>query len=192
MQFIDISQDPKNTYLLGKNEKVVFFMFNRSGDITFELAGEGAEAHIFAFFIGKNDDAATLSITQRHLAPKTVSHALIKSALSDAAAFSHEGLVRIERQADLSDASQESRALLLSPEARASSKPALEILADDVRCRHAAAASSLDPEQLFFAQSRGLSQAQAADLLVNGFFKDALQKMELLGANTENISLTIS
>ena len=183
MQFRDISNDKESTYVLKENEKVVFFMRNRLGSLIFELAGIGAEAHIFAIFTGKGATTAELNITQKHLAPKTVSHTLIKSTLSENSSFSYQGLIRIEQEAFLSDASQECRSLLLSPDASASSRPSLEILNDDVRCRHAATASSIDPAELFFAQSRGLSKAQATELLVQGFFKDVMEKMNELGVN---------
>jgi Fe-S cluster assembly protein SufD len=187
MRFEDISTEKQTTYRLGANEKAVFFMLNRSGNLVFELAGTGAEAHIFALFTGKGADKAGLAITQRHLAPKTVSHALIKSALSDQSSFTYDGLIRIEKKALLSDASQECRSLLLSPDASASSRPSLEILNDDVSCRHAATASSVDAEQLFFAQSRGLSKAQATELLVQGFFNDVLNKMNALNIDKESM-----
>lgn len=188
MKFINITNDTQSTYRLEKGERCVFFMQNRSGELTFELAGTGAEAHVFAFFFGRGNDQATLRITQKHSAPDTVSSALVKSALSDKAEFTYEGLIRIEKSAHGADASQESRALLLSPQARAFAKPALEILADDVSCRHAATTSPLNPEALFFAASRGLSPEQARELLVQGFFNDALEKMENLGV--EKLKLT--
>lgn len=185
MFFKDISTDTQEKYQLKENEQCVFFLFNRSGNITFELAGVKAEAHIFACCIGDKKAQSTLHITQHHLAPHTRSSALVKSALSDESTFTYEGLIRIEPSAHGSDASQESRALLLSPDARAFSKPALEILQDDVRCHHAATTSSLDPEQLFFARSRGLSPDQAEHLLVNGFFQDTIEKMNALGVKVE-------
>ena len=187
MIFKDISNETQNLYRLGTNEKRVFFLLNRSGEITFELAGAWAEAHIFSFFIGRNADKGTLKLFQRHLAPRTTSHALIKSVLSDEAEDAYEGLIFIDKQAIQSDASQESRAILLSPLARASLKPTLEILADDVRCRHAATASPLSPESLFFAQARGLSSNQASRMLVMGFFNDALGKIGALGINVKNM-----
>src|SRR3990167_6908396 len=123
MQFRDISQDKKTIYTLKENEQCVFFLLNRSGAITFELAGRGAEAHIFSFFVGRNDAKGTLAITQKHAAPQTTSHVLAKSVLFDASEYIYEGLIAIDKQADRSDASQESRALLCSPLAQASSKP---------------------------------------------------------------------
>ncbi len=180
MRFLDISTDTNNTYRLKKNEKAVFFLLNRFGSITFELIDIGAEAHIFALFTGKNTEQKTLSLVQKHSAPNTVSHAIIKTALFDKATFSSEGLIKIEKKAAGSDASYECRALLLSPFAQASAKPTLEILTNNVKCHHAAAIASFDPKQLFFAQSRGLSKKQAQQLLVDGFFNETLEKMEEL------------
>lgn len=186
MKYYDITTDKQTTYRLESNEKIVFFLLNRSGAITFELAGRGAEAHIFAFFVGRGDAKGTLAITQKHIAPETTSHALAKSALFDASEYAYEGLIAIGKQADRSDASQESRTLLCSPLAQASSKPSLEILANDVKCRHAATASPLNAEALFFARSRGLSGAQAKRLLILGFFRSSLDEMKKYVTSQDN------
>jgi Fe-S cluster assembly scaffold protein SufB len=185
MKFKDISQDKKNLYILKKNEQCVFYMLNRNGKITFELAGENAEAHIFSFFIGKKTDKGALVITQKHIAPQTTSRALIKSVLFDESEYNFSGLIAVNKQAKQSDTSQESRTLLLSHFASASAKPSLEILTDDVKCKHSATVSSLNPETLFFARSRGLSETQATKLLINGFFNDAIEKMHSLGVSID-------
>lgn len=192
MKFLDITNDTQSVYALKENEECIFFILNRSGEIRFELASERAEAHIFAFFVGRHDTKSSLAITQKHTAPQTTSHAMIKSVLFDEAEYAYEGLIHIDQQATRSDASQESRSLLLSPLAKASSKPSLEILANDVKCRHAATASPLNQEALFFARSRGLSETQATRLLVDGFFNEALQKMRTLGADTKQIENKIT
>jgi len=187
MKIIDITTEKQPHYRLGTNEKAVFFMLNRCGKITFELAGIGAEAHIFAFFIGKKNDKGELNITQKHTAPKTISDVLVKSVLFDKSQYSYTGLITLIKQARQGSASQENRALLLSPLAAVSAKPSLEILANDVKCRHAATSSSLNPESLFFVRSRGLSGTQATTLLVSGFFNGALEKIRALGTNTDTV-----
>lgn len=183
MQFKNITTDEQTIYRLKESEKCVFFLFNRSGEITFELAGIDAEAHIFAFFIGKGDEKHSLQLWQNHLASKTISHTLIKSVVSDEAICAYEGTIFIDKQAPQSDASQESRAILLSSDALVSMKPTLEILASDVICNHKATTSPLNKEALFFAKTRGLSLVQAEKLLLSGFWNDALEKIEALGVN---------
>ena len=59
--------------------------------------------------------------------------------------------------------------MLLTRGATANCKPELEIYADDVKCAHGASVGELDPDQLFYAQSRGLSAADAKALLLEGF-----------------------
>ena len=177
MQFRDITNDKKTRYVLKQDEKCVFFMHNRSGDITFELAGPGAEARIFAVMTGPDSARRSLRIEERHLAPDTVSSAVVRNVLDDNAALSYEGAVRIERGAVRSDAVQDIRSLLLSSGASVSAEPALEILENDVRCRHSATASPVNQEQLFFARSRGLSEQAARQILVDGFLDEVLHGM---------------
>lgn len=194
MKFHDITHDTKTTYQLGPNEQGVFFMHNRGGDITFELAGAGAAAYVFAFFVGTEDNQATLNIAQKHLARETTSRVLVKSVLRDHSQFSYRGTLHIAEQAALTDASQENRNLLLSREAKAFSEPALEILNNDVRCHHAATTSPLSAEQLFTLQTRGLSAKQAENLLVSGFLRSSLMAMQKLVPREEQekmLSLTL-
>lgn len=177
MRFIDITADTKTTYRLAAGEKAVFFMHNREGDIAFELAGPGVEARIFAVMTGTDNAHWSLRIEERHLAPDTVSSAVVRNVLDDNAALSYEGAVRIERGAVRSDAVQDIRSLLLSSGASVSAEPALEILENDVRCRHSATASPVNQEQLFFARSRGLSEQAARQILVDGFLDEVLHGM---------------
>ncbi len=187
MQFIDISHDKHSAYRLKAYESAVFFALNRSGEITVELLGEGAVAHIFAFFTGEENDKQTLNIVQKHLAPKTSSSALVKAVLKDKAELYYEGTIKVEKKAQGSNASQDSRSLLLSPEASAHTKPALEILADDVACHHAATVSPLNESLLLYIESRGLSRKQASDLLTQGFFQESIEKIVALGVQEEHI-----
>ncbi|MFZ1626313.1 MAG: SufD family Fe-S cluster assembly protein [Candidatus Moraniibacteriota bacterium] len=185
MQYQDISTDTKNTYRLNKNEQVVFFLFNRTGNITIELAGLGARAHVFAFYSGKGNLEQSLTLAQKHLAPDTVSSVMVKAALDDQSLFAYDGTISIAPQAHCSDASQESRTLLLSSDARATVRPVLEILAHDVKCHHAATTAPINAEAIFFAESRGLTKNQARTLFVAGFFTEAIERMEALGIETD-------
>lgn len=190
MRYRDISHETETLYRLSENEEVIFFMHNRTGKITIELAEPGAGAHVFAFYTGADGSKQSLDLVQRHSAPDTASSALVKAVLGKEASFAYDGAIIIEKDAHRSDASQESRALLLSPSARAEARPALEIFAHDVKCHHAATTAPLNAEALFFAESRGLSKSDAKKLLVSGFFREALERMEKLGVETEAIRLS--
>jgi len=84
------------------------------------------------------------------------------------------GKIYVHPGAQQTDARQQARSLLLSDEARVDAKPELEIFADDVKCAHGAAIGQLDPEELFYLQSRGLHLETARNLLTYGFAADLL------------------
>ena len=83
--------------------------------------------------------------------------------------------------AQLTDAYQTNRNLLLSADASATSLPNLEIEADDVRCSHGATIGQVEERQMFYLMSRGLSKQQAERLLVLGFFDEVLGKLTVEG-----------
>lgn len=169
MKLIDLTESKKTRHILKENEKAVFFLHNRSGTFDFLLTGTGAEAHIFALFDKKESTAFSLEIRQHHTAPNTESTALVKSLLSGNSSLSYQGLIRIEKGATKSDAKQENRNLLLSEEASAVSIPSLEILESDVACEHASTTGTLSEEATLYMKTRGLDQAQAEQLLADGF-----------------------
>jgi len=187
MQFKDISTSKKTSYVLKENEKVVFFLQNRSGTFDFVLAGIGAEAHVFALFDEKcpsqGGQASTFSleIRQHHKAGNTKSTALVKSLLSGNSSLSYQGLIRIEKGATKSDAKQENRNLLLSEEASAVSIPSLEILESDVTCEHASTTGTLSEEAILYMKTRGLDHAQAERLLAEGFINSFYDEIARYG-----------
>jgi Fe-S cluster assembly protein SufD len=143
------------------------------------LAAEGAECRFNALTLARGQAQVDTHTRFDHLAPHTTSREWVKCVLDDGARGVFSGRVVVHPDAQHSDAEQSSRNLLLSPRAEADSRPQLEIYADDVKCAHGAATGSLDPEQLFYLQSRGLDAARARQLLVYGFAADALARLPL-------------
>jgi Fe-S cluster assembly protein SufD len=86
-------------------------------------------------------------------------------------------MIKVDPGAQQTDAFQESRNLLLSTEAHADAIPGLEILADDVRCTHAAAIAQIDRDQLFYLTSRGLDPAAAKSLIIEGFLETLVERL---------------
>ena len=179
MLFKDISHDKKTIYSLKENEKVVFFLHNREGDITFKLAGVGAEAHVFALFSLSGDMNMSSKIIQTHIAPNTKSSFIGRSILSDHSSFDWKGLVKIKKSASDSEGYQEMRNLLLSKEASALALPSLEIENNNVKCGHATTTSAPNKESLFFLQSRGFSASESEHILVDGFIRDIIEKLPI-------------
>lgn len=142
-----------------------------------KLVGEGAQADILGILLGSKSHEMRLNTFQDHQAPHTRSNLLIKSALSDRSQLFYEGFIRVGKKAQQTDAYQRNENLMLSKEAKAESKPALEILANDVRCTHSATISKVDPEQLFYLESRGLTPKSATSLILEGFFQSIMDKI---------------
>ena len=88
-------------------------------------------------------------------------------------------MIRVENEAQQTNAYQENRNLMLSPKAHADSIPGLEILANDVRCTHGSTTGQVDREQLFYLMARGLSRQEAERIIVRGFFQDILDRIDL-------------
>jgi Fe-S cluster assembly protein SufD len=89
-----------------------------------------------------------------------------------------KGNIIVDPGAQKTDAFQESRNLLLSKRAHADAIPGLEIQANDVRCTHAAAIAQVDPEQIFYLESRGLPTALAKQLVIEGFLEALVERFE--------------
>jgi len=89
----------------------------------------------------------------------------------------YTGLIRIAKAAKQTDAYQANHNLLLSQQAKAETIPMLEILADDVRCKHGATIGPVDEEQLFYLMTRGVPRELAERLLVMGFVDPIIQQV---------------
>jgi Fe-S cluster assembly protein SufD len=144
-----------------------------------DLAGQGATSRVTGAYFADGTQHLDYDTFQEHIAPHTTSDFAFKGALRDTASAVWRGMIRVEKDAQKTNAYQENRNLLLSPKAHADSIPGLEILANDVRCTHGATLGQVDREQLFYLMTRGLSRAEAERLIVRGFFQDVLDRIEL-------------
>jgi Fe-S cluster assembly protein SufD len=144
-----------------------------------DLAGPGATSRVTGAYFADGTQHLDYDTFQEHIAPNTTSDFAFKGALRDEATAVWRGMIRVEKDAQKTNAYQENRNLMLSAKAHADSIPGLEILANDVRCTHGATLGQVDREQLFYLMARGLSRAEAERLIVRGFFQDILDRIEL-------------
>ena len=142
-----------------------------------DLAGPGAEARVTGGYAGGSGQHLDYDTTQEHSAPDTNSDLAFRGVLTGRSTAVWRGMIRVDPDAQRIDAFQESRNLLLSTKAHADAIPGLEILADDVRCTHAAAVAQVDKEQLFYLTSRGLDKATARSLITEGFLEALVERL---------------
>lgn len=159
-----------------KNQRKTIII-DKPGNYVVELAAEGVEVQILGLFIGKNSDEFVVRTKQIHSAPNTKSDLLIKSVLFDKSRLDYDGLIKIEKNAQKSDAYQRNENLIMSKEVKIDTKPELEILANDVRCTHGATIGKIDAEQLFYLTSRGISKKTAEKLIIEGFLEGVLERI---------------
>ncbi len=141
------------------------------------LAGQGSEARVTGGYAGGPGQHLDYDTTQEHAAPNTNSDLAFRGVLAAGSTAVWRGMIRVDPGAQQTDAFQESRNLLLSTEAHADAIPGLEIEADDVRCTHAAAVAQVDREQLFYLTSRGLGEAEAKSLIIEGFLESLVERL---------------
>jgi len=142
-----------------------------------KLAGQGSEARVTGGYAGGPGQHLDYDTTQEHAAPNTNSDLAFRGVLAKGSTAVWRGMIKVDPGAQQTDAFQDSRNLLLSPEAHADAIPGLEILADDVRCTHAAAIAQVDKEQLFYLTSRGLDEAAAKTLVIEGFLESLVERL---------------
>ncbi|MGK7916828.1 MAG: SufD family Fe-S cluster assembly protein, partial [Prochloraceae cyanobacterium] len=89
------------------------------------------------------------------------------------------GKIIVPKAAQLTNAAQLNRNLLLSPKARVNTKPELQITADNVKCSHGATVSQLEDDEVFYLRSRGLTESDARYLLIDAFAAEILQRLPI-------------
>jgi Fe-S cluster assembly protein SufD len=143
------------------------------------LTGQGARAQVNGVMFTTGRQHLAYFTRQDHQAPHTSSDLLYKAGLKGKSRIVWKGMIRVEKDAQRTDAYQKNDNLVLSDSARADSIPGLEIEANDVRCTHGATAGRVDEEMIFYAQSRGVSRESAIRLIVEGFFANVYDRITL-------------
>ena len=137
--------------------------------ITCVLAGARAHAAVRCLYFGNEARRLTIKTRQDHQAVDATSTVVVKAVLTDTARLTCHSMISVAPGANGTLAEQVNKNILLSRTARAVSIPMLEVLANDVKCKHGAAISTLDEEQKFYLQSRGLTTEQTRAMLLAAF-----------------------
>jgi Fe-S cluster assembly protein SufD len=143
-----------------------------------QLAGRGAHGTVTGAYAARGRQHLDFDTLQEHASPDTTSDLAFRGLLSERASAVWRGMIQVDPGAQRTDAFQESRNLLLSKRAHADAIPGLEILANDVRCTHAAAVAQIDKDQLFYLRAHGLGQPEAQRLVIEGFLQALVERFE--------------
>jgi len=194
LSYLDVSDFSGNTFAVSRvynevkrdgslhSSTVALGGWQIKSDIQTNLKEPGSKSDIRGVVLGAGSERYSFNTIQDHIAPDTGSTINFRVALKDSASSAYLGTIRVSKEAQRTDSYQSNKNLLLGSNAHADSIPKLEILADDVKCSHGATVGPADKEQIFYLMSRGLSNLEAEELIVTGFFRQVVQSCPVDGA----------
>jgi len=146
-------------------------------ELTIEMNGPRAICNLSGIAVGEAEQHFDTQVVMDHAVPEASSSQSYRNLLGGSARAVFGGRVKVRPGAQKTDAQQVHKTLLVSKEARADTKPQLEIDADDVKCSHGAAIGQLSEDSLFYLQSRGISRPSAERMLASGFVEHLLESV---------------
>ncbi len=162
---IEVIKHDDNVVVTSNNTSII------EREIIVRLQGEDAQANINCSYFGIGDKTYKVKTLQDHQAPRAKSNVMVKSVLTDKSKLFCSSMIHVQKDAQQTDAEQNNKNILLSDHARATSIPQLEVLANDVSCKHGAAVSKIDKEHLFYLLSRGIDAKQTNQMLIEAFLQ---------------------
>jgi Fe-S cluster assembly protein SufD len=141
-------------------------------------AEPGSDMRHTGLYFTERDEHLDLFTSDKHEAPHTTGDTVWKGALTGDSRASYEGLIHIIPKATEVDTYLQTHSMLLSPKAKGDAIPSLIVEVDNVRASHGGTVGELDPEQIFYMMTRGVSRAEAVRVLVEGYFEEVVQRLE--------------
>ena len=146
-------------------------------ELHLDLDGEGAACDLTALYMASAEQRMDMRTRVRHNVPGCRTSELYKGVLDGRAHTVFDGLIRVARDAQRTEAFQTNRSLVLSDDTVSCSIPRLEIYADDVKCSHGSTTGQLGREEMFYLRSRGFDAALARRMLSYAFASEVLERV---------------
>lgn len=150
-----------------------------------QLVGDNSSSDFKMVTIGRGDQKQNFTTDIVNIGLDTDAFILKHGVMKDATTSIFNGIGRILKGATRANAVQESRVLMLSEKARGDANPILLIDEDDVTAGHAASVGRVDPLQLYYLMSRGISQEEAERLVIHGFLEPVVSKLPIEGVKKQ-------
>ena len=186
-KFIDVTASTEEIFRIDQSGDYTYFLFNQSKKVELEIMAPHVNVDILGIYVGTEKNEFALKTNQHHKVGNNQSNLLVKGILFDQSKFDYEGLIKIEPGAQLTHAYQKNQNLILGEHAKVSSKPFLEIEADDVFCTHGSTTGQISEEQTLFIQSRGIDSEKAKQMITFGFLKEIFDIMKSSGISEESL-----
>ncbi|TJV41817.1 MAG: Fe-S cluster assembly protein SufD, partial [Mesorhizobium sp.] len=168
---------------LGKNAKLTLFVMNAGGklvrqEIVVRTTGEGADFTLRGINLLAGDTHTDVTMVLDHAVPHTASTEVIRNVVTGRARGVFQGRINVHQYAQKTNAKMACNTLLLSDDGEFSTKPELEIFADDVVCGHGATVTEIDHSHLFYLMARGIDEKAARGLLVKAFVAEVIEELD--------------
>ncbi len=160
-----------NYYIFGSGSKF------RKDDYEISFNGETSFAKVNSAAIIKNGEHHEVKTRMFHREPNCKSHQKIKNILLGNSKGIFQGKVLVSDRAQKTDAYQLSKGLILDDKSEFSTKPELEIYADDVKCSHGSTSGNIDEDAVYYLMTRGLCKEEATKLIIRGFLNDVVSEI---------------
>lgn len=147
-------------------------------NIRARLNGPGLQAVLNGLYLTHHKQVADHHMFVEHAAPHCESHEYFNGILDDESRGVFHGRIFVHRVAQKTDAKQTNKNLLLSDDAKANTKPQLEIYADDVKCTHGATVGQMDEKAIFYLRARGLPLEIARRMLMHAFAGEIIDRVQ--------------
>ncbi|MFH0717149.1 Fe-S cluster assembly protein SufD [Staphylococcus delphini] len=148
-------------------------------DNTTNLIGDRSSSELKSVVVGRGTQTINLTSRIVQYGKETDGYILKHGVMKENASSIFNGIGHIKHGGSGSSANQESRVLMLSENARGDANPILLIDEDDVEAGHAASVGRVDPEQLYYLMSRGISQSEAERLVIHGFLDPVVRELPI-------------
>jgi Fe-S cluster assembly protein SufD len=162
---------------------------NTISENTTNLIGDGSSGDTKSVVVGRGEQIQNFTTKIVHFGRNTEANILKRGVLKESATTIFNGIGKIEHGASKSNAEQESRILMLSEKARGDANPILLIDEDDVMAGHAASVGRVDPTQLYYLMSRGITQKEAERLVIHGFLAPVVNQLPIEGVKKQLVEV---
>ena len=168
---------------VGRDARVKWVPIHLGGHLTKQTldiitAEPGSDMRHTGMYFTERDEHLDLFTTDRHEAGHTTGDTVWKGALTGESRASYEGLIHIIPKAPEVDTYLQTHQMLLSPKAKGDAIPSLIVEVDNVKASHGGTVGELDPEQIFYMMTRGISRAEAVRVLVEGYFEEVVMRLD--------------
>lgn len=152
---------------------------NSLSDTTSVLKGNGSDSDAKVICVGTDEQKMNLTTRAVHFGKASTSDMITRAVMRDGATAIINGITKIEKGATGCNGQQTEKVLMLSPKARGDANPILLIDEDDVKAGHAASVGQVNPDQIYYLMSRGISKEEAQRLIIYGFLAPVVSEIPI-------------